>query len=310
MTATSKIRSMTGFATAEGDVAGSRVRVEIRTLNHRFLDLKIRLPRELSAADVLLRPHLQSRLSRGAVELRAEVFHDPEKAVESYEADLPLASRLHSLMTEIQKELGLKDPIRTADLTAFPEVISRKGGDGLREAGAEEVWKPLRPLVDRAVDGLIAMRAREGDTLAEALTRTVAAIREGAGTIRSLRGSWEQKHRDRIRTRITEVFEAHPIGENGVREVLESRIAQELSLILDRTDIEEELTRLEGHLEHLEGVLAGGSPAGRKLDFLLQEVNRETNTIGNKAQDYGISEEVVRLKIAVEQLREQAMNIE
>jgi len=304
------ISSMTGFASAEGAVAGNRVRFEIKSVNHRFLDLKLRLPRELSAAEQPLRSFLQAAFSRGAIEAKAELVSEGERPVPEHRLNVPMAAWYLERIREMCATLGIPADVSPRDLLDLPEVIQRPGAPAAREQEADAAWRDLETLAARAADGLKAERLREGAALATALGRTVAAIRDQAARLRRLRDERREAYRARVAERVRSVFEAHPLADAGAERVLDARIAQELALILDRTDIEEELTRLENHLGHFGSVLGGGGPAGRKLDFILQELNREANTIGSKAQDYGIAEEVVHLKVAVEQLREQAMNLE
>jgi uncharacterized protein (TIGR00255 family) len=300
------IHSMTGFSSVEGVVAGSRMRVEIKTLNHRFLDLKTRLPRELSSAEIPLRALVQGKFSRGAVDLKVDRIPDHETSPSMAQVNLAVAAHYFEALVTLQKTLGLSDSIRTIDIASMPDVISRTSP----ELQAEEAWAQLEPLVCKAIERLAEMRAHEGLVLTKLLIEGISEMDARIARLRERRGEWEATVKKKTRERIKTVFEAHPISDSGLQAALESRISQELALILDRTDVEEELNRFKGHLDHFRKILGEGGSAGRKLDFILQELNREINTLSNKAQDLIISEEAVQLKVRIEQLREQAMNIE
>lgn len=311
----SSIRSMTGYASVESDIRGRRIRVELRSLNHRFLDLKVRLPKELQPADFALRQELQNRFSRGSIECKVEFLgaEGSDESAREVHPNLSLAAQYFEALNSIQKTVGLTDELRTVDIAQFPEVIQVTAADPFGTPGAtdpEKLWAEVRPGILKGCEALTRMRETEGAALSDVLRRTMDDIRTRAAAIRDRRAECQEEYRSRVSERIRSVFETYPVEDAGVRTVLETRIAQELAMLLDRTDIEEELNRLAGHLDHFLQTLEGGSPVGRKLDFLLQEINREVNTLGNKAQDLPISGQVVELKVAVEQLREQVMNLE
>jgi uncharacterized protein (TIGR00255 family) len=299
---------MTGYGSVEGTVGQQRVRVEAKALNHRFLDLKVRLPRELAAAEMPLRAAVQSRFSRGAIDLKVERAA-PEGTAASEPAiqpNLSLAANYFEALITIQKTLGLSDPIRTVDVASFPDVMSRAAA----EIPPEEAWKRLEPVVEQALARLAEDRAREGAALRRVLAGALDELGAKLSFLRERRAACESQCRDRVRDKVKAVFDAYPVAAQSAQAALESRISQELALLIDRTDVEEELVRFEGHLAHFRKVLDEGGPVGRKLDFVLQELGREVNTLGNKAQDLQIGEEVVELKVRLEQMREQVMNLE
>jgi uncharacterized protein (TIGR00255 family) len=298
---------MTGFGGAEGAHGSHHYRVEAKSVNHRFLDLKVRLPRELQSIEGPLKALIQSRFTRGALELKVERLSEGAAvAAADLSLNIDLARRYHDKIKELQTALGLKDQITAREIAEFPDVLTR----GTAEVSAEETWKRFEPIVVRALDGLAEMRAHEGNSLAKILLDAAVELETTIASLREKRKAVAGKYPDRIRDKVRAVFESYPLTEGNLQAVLESRISQELAMIADRTDIEEELVRFQGHLEHLRKVLREGGQVGRKLDFVLQELNREINTLGNKAQDYGMSEEVVGAKVRLEQLREQVMNLE
>lgn len=303
---------MTGYATAEGKLGQARLRVEAKSLNHRYLEIKARVPREHARVEMLLRNHIQNRFARGAIEIKVELLEDAQ-AQADFTPNHALAAHYYEGLTSLQKTLGLTDQIRTVDILAFPEVISKRGMRAEDTLDSEQFWEALQPSLTEALNKLGDMRAVEGEALQAALNRTVAELREGLRFVKERRQKCQPELTRKLEEKIQTVLQAHPFPAGTTADGktwLESRVAQELALILDKTDIEEELTRFAGHLDHFSQTLAGGSPVGRKLDFILQELNREVNTLGNKAQDYSISEEVIALKVKIEQLREQVMNIE
>lgn len=300
------LRSMTGFSTTEGTFNGQSIRIEIKTLNHRFLDIKTRFPREFSSIEVPFRTALQEQISRGSIEIKIErVVKDPITAL-PLQINIPLLEKYNETLSKLNHQLGIKDPIRMSDLLSLPDIFSTPS---VIEDNTQ-MWNQFSPIAIKAIQNLIEMREKEGAILAQALKTTLQELEHSIQQIRSQRLAWETEKRKKISDKIKAVFESYPIAQTTLQTVLEARIAQELAIILERTDIEEELTRFEGHLVHFKNVLSTGGLVGRKLDFILQELSREINTLGNKATDFMISEEVVRDKVRLEQLREQVMNLE
>lgn len=302
------IQSMTGFGTAEGSIGEQKYRVEVKAVNHRFLDMKVRLPRELQSAEIALKAALTARFSRGAIDLKVDRMGETgaTNAAAKIQVNLGVAKAYYDALLDVKSALGLTDTVRATEIAAFPDVFARTSG----EMSAEEQWNALSPLVNKAFDGLAEMRTHEGSNLVKILTAAATELEAKISLLRKKREAVSEKYPERIREKIKAIFEAHPLDSGNIQAVLESRISQELAMLADRTDIEEELARFQGHLDHLRKILKEGGQVGRKLDFVLQELGREINTLGNKAQDYGMSEEVVGVKVRLEQLREQVMNIE
>lgn len=301
------VLSMTGFGSFEGEISGQKYRIEVKSVNHRFLDLKTRLPREFHPLETAIKAIIQSRFSRGAVDFKIERLTEGAGTPNvDLSLNMDLARKYFEKIHELQVALNLKDPVRSVDIASYPEVLVRNS----HELSTEESWKQLEPLVNQALDGLLAMRKHEGAALAKVLLDAAAELETTIGSLRTKRKAVAGKYPERIREKIKAIFEAYPLTEGNLQAILESRISQELAMIADRTDVEEELIRFQGHLDHLRKIFKDGGQVGRKLDFILQELNREMNTLGNKAQDYGMSEEVVASKVRLEQLREQVMNLE
>lgn len=302
---------MTGFGAAEGSIGSQKYRIEVKSVNHRFLDLKIRMPRELQVAEVPLRNLVQARFSRGAIDLKIDRVSEGTNApTTELVLNAELAMNYLEKLRELRSVLGLSDELKTKDIANYPDVLTR----GTPELGADEAWKKLEPVVSRALDELFEMRRHEGESLTVNLLEAASELEGAISSLREKRKGVVSRYPDRIREKIKAVFDSYAFNDSSasanVQTILETRIAQELALLVDRTDIEEELVRFQGHLDHLRKVFREGGQVGRKLDFVLQELNREMNTLGNKAQDYGMSEEVVAGKVRLEQLREQVMNLE
>jgi len=297
---------MTGFCSIEGTVAGRRLRVEMKALNHRSLDLKTRLPREFAAHDLGVRGLVQGRFSRGAIDLKVERAAEEDAEPAAITADLALAKSYYDALEKVRTSLGIREALRLSDVVSFPNVLKM----GSEELEAESTKVELEALVNLAVERLIEMRRHEGGVLAQVLLKTIEAMDATVVRLRKRRVECQGAYSAKVSERIQGVFDAHPLAIASQQALLESRVAQELALILDRTDIEEELARFEGHLAHFRKIMTEGGPVGRKLDFVIQELHREINTLGNKAQDLPISEDVVQTKVRLEQLREQVMNLE
>lgn len=303
------IYSMTGFGSSEGSIGEQKYRIEVKALNHRFLDLKVRLPKELSSADLPLRAALQARFSRGAIDMKIERVLDSTSAslASSVTPNLELAKSYADALRAIQKAAGIHGDLNVSSISNMPDVMTRQTS----EFSTDEAWKKLEPIVTQSLDALTTMRKHEGSALTKILTDASSDLESKIKLLREKRATVTGKYPERIREKVKGIFEMYPLPpESGIQSILESRISQELAMLADRTDIEEELVRFQGHLDHLRKILREGGQVGRKLDFVLQELGREINTLGNKAQDFGMSEEVVSVKVKLEQLREQVMNLE
>lgn len=307
------LNSMTGFATSEGEVGSKRFRIEARTLNHRFLDIKVRVPKEFNLVELPIRNLVQDKFSRGSIDIKIERVADSSDNSGEFETNFSAAAHYYECLQKLQKAFGIQDEIKTSDILNFPDVITKTKSYILspdREIEAKELWLALHPTIEEALDSVAGMRIAEGKALREVLKTSLSDIRQCLAEINLRRASWVEAYREKLAQRVSTAFASFPVDNLDTQAVLESRISQELALILDRTDIQEEVDRLENHVNHFETVLLKGGQIGRKLEFILQEMHREVNTLGNKAQDFSISEHVVQAKVKLEQIREQIMNIE
>jgi uncharacterized protein (TIGR00255 family) len=319
---------MTGFASLETPIPalGEKLRIEIKSVNHRFLETKLRLPREYQPFEIQVRQALQREFQRGSLDVRIDRTREAATAHADASTQGP-AVRLNQEVAfgyfhaarSLQTLLGLStDPekIPATEWLRLPGVLETSED----HSPSEELWPALERALRETARQLREMRLREGEALKAILLQALAEMGDRLDTIIARRGQWEATQRTRTLDRLKRIFENYPLmllGADGpapaasqVQVLLETRLAQELAFLLDRSDVQEEIDRFRGHLSHFRETLGAGGPVGKKLDFLLQELGREANTLGTKAQDLGISEEVVFLKIKLEQVREQVMNLE
>lgn len=286
---------MSGHGRGEASSERHRVTVEIRTVNHRFCPISLRLPSELSPLEEGVRRRIQGAVQRGKVDLSLSVGGGPAAAA----IDAAAAERWASQLGELCARLELPRP-SLADLLPLPGVVvdSAAGMDLDRDADV------IYEAVDAALESLDEFRRREGIHLARDLADRVTSIREGVARIAQVAAELPARARDALRQRIQDL-----IDEVG-SELDEDRVVQEAAYQAERADITEELVRLRSHLDKLERLLAADEPVGRTLEFLTQEIHRELNTIGSKTKELAVADTAVDLKAELERIREQVQNIE
>lgn len=285
-------RSMTGFARAETHSVFGTLTWELRTVNHRYLDMSLRLPEELRALEPACRERISAALRRG--KLDGLLRFDPAAGPAPLTVDEARARAVAAAVLQVGKFLPGAASVSPLDVLRWPGVVQEPARD-LEVLGAEVLG-----LLDVALARLAEMRVREGARLAELLRERARQI---TGIVAELRG-----RSDGLRARLNEKLRAR--FEELKLNVDAGRLEQELVLLLQRLDVTEELDRLDSHVRELDAALKGGEAVGRRLDFLMQEFNREANTLGSKAQDADILRQVVDLKVLIEQMREQVQNIE
>lgn len=291
------IRSMTGYGHYEYQDEEIRMSIEIKTVNHRYCDVYIRLPRQLSCFEDKVRSLITSRVSRGKI----DVFINWEYVGEGNKEvilDEGLARAYYEAMGKLAQSLGLRDDISTSTLARFPEILRVEK----KEEDAEAIWAILEPGVNAAVDTLLAMREAEGEKLKISLLEICESIEAYRQKILTRAPQVVAEYKEKLTTRIRELMDSNAVDE--------MRIAMEVAIFADKASINEELVRLKSHLDQFGETLALDGPIGKKLDFLLQEMNREVNTIGSKANNLDITKNVVELKSEIEKIREQIQNIE
>ena len=292
------IRSMTGYGRGEVEEGGLKWVVELRSVNHRFLEVSSSLPRHLWALEDRVRKLIKSRLARGRVDVQFSWEGRAERPW-TVRLDPAMTAQINSLLASLTEMLPESEPVRLAHLLHFADLIVARER---QTQDIEEIWLAISAALAQALEALEVMRGNEGAALAEETLSHLHQVRQELNQIKTqaelVPGLWQE----RLKTRLEELLAEAPVDEG--------RLVQEIAFLAERRDIQEELTRLESHIAQFQEALAGPGPVGRKLEFLLQEMLRETNTIGVKAGDLDISQAVVAIKGLLERLREQVQNIE
>ncbi len=290
------LRSMTGFGHCEYTENDITFTVEIKTVNHRYSDIFLRMPKQLSALEEKIRSLINSRIQRGKIDIY--ITYD-NKSTEAQEVilDEKLAKAYCDALRKISEELGLRDDISATSLSRFPDIlkVEKQDKDDL-------IGEILEKAVNLAIDELLQMRTREGEKLKDSLLFNLSEIEKYTGQIRDKAPLVVKDYKEKLENRLSDLIDLQRIDPG--------RIAAEVALFADKCSIDEELVRLKSHIMQMREMLDSGSPVGKKADFLIQEMNREVNTIGSKASDLEITRNVVELKSEVEKLREQIQNIE
>jgi uncharacterized protein (TIGR00255 family) len=304
------ICSMTGFSTRVFSYNGENYKIELKTLNHRFLEMKFRIPKEWSALEAPVKTLLESKLKRGSVDVWIERASETRSNSAEFRINSQQAEKAFDLLKDLQKKLKLTDAITIRDILNFPDVLSKPTAPQLSDEALIELKLTLMEEMNGALEDLVRSRATEGDKIKRSILTVIEQFRNTHLRFMNLRITMQRKSQERVRKKIEQCFESFTTTDAQMRALMETRIAQEIALMLDKLDIEEELNRYRGHVDEIEHILSIGGLIGKKLDFMFQELNREINTLGNKAQDLNISHEVIELKTMVEQLREQSLNVE
>ncbi len=294
------IKSMTAFGRARNTVGGKDITVELRSVNNRFFDCSVKLPRAFSFLEEKIKPYLQSKsISRGKVDVFVgiNVVDTPDVSIdidEGYAASYIAALRRLGERFDLRDDISVMSVARNGDI-----FVIRKS-----EEDTEKDWADLRAVLDEAIEKFLAARVREGDNICRDLRAKAQSIREKVDEIEKLSLTDTVSYREKLEARLREMLSDNRIVFD------ENRILTECAVFADKIAIDEELVRLRSHFEGFEEILASDEPAGRKLDFLVQEMNRETNTIGSKCQNASIARLVVDIKCDIEKIREQIQNIE
>ena len=292
------MKSMTGFGRGAANGEEFTVAVEIKTVNNRYLDIHLRVSQELSAIETIIRRRVGARLSRGRVDLN---INFERTGSTTYEVNKPLIAGYVSAIREIQEHFGLPGEIDVNSIARLPGALT-PARDGLNDVNVGGLERAL----DEALDNLERMRASEGAALAAEMRVRVAKIEAEVPVIEAAATGLVDVYRQRLQKRIGEL-----ITRGGQTIELDAgRLAQEVAYLADRSDITEELARLRSHLEQFRSAIDAEGEVGKRLDFLLQELNREANTVLSKATEVSIKDAALAIKAEVEKLREQVQNVE
>jgi len=291
------LQSMTAFGRGEAMADGYRFTVELRTLNHRFCDIRIKLPRKYTDFEEEIKRKLSSQFSRGRIEVNVVADEALDK-VQHLTVDSELAETYKRLLLDLQNKLGLEASLSLDTLLHFRDIFIFEED----EEGRAQAWKVLEAALDQSVEQCIQMRKEEGSAIETDFTERLNQLETLSGEVESRTPIVVLEVRDRLQKRIEELL--------GQGELDESRLAQEVAILAEKSDITEEVIRLKSHIQQFRALLKASGPRGRQLEFLLQEMHREINTIGSKANDVEIANKVIQIKTELERLREQVQNIE
>ena len=287
------ICSMTGYASASRELASAALSVELRSVNHRYLDLQFRLPEELRALEPGLRELVAAKLNRGKVECRIALNPLPN-AAKAAELNPEALKQLRALSEKLRLAWPSVPGLSAADILRWPGMLT------VQELSVEELRADCYEAMQAVIDDFTETRAREGEKLKALLLERVAAMEERIAVVAPRMPQIIAAHEEKLAAKLREAM--------GVAD--DERIRQELALFANRVDVDEEISRLTAHLGELKRILAKGGAVGKRLDFLMQELNREANTLGSKSVDVEVTRVSLDLKLLIEQMREQIQNIE
>ncbi|MBE6989447.1 MAG: YicC family protein [Ruminococcaceae bacterium] len=288
---------MTGYGRARETLNQRDITVEVRSVNNRYLDCTVKMPRAYVFAEDAIKSRVQSAVSRGKVDIFVSI--DTSAAdVSVVSINEPLARSYYKALAKLQETFSLESGLSAAYLAKFPDVLTVTKA----EEDLETVSADICRVLDQALDAYNTMRAAEGEKLAEDISGRVTAIETAVGRVEARSPQTVASYRERLENKMREVLQSTTIDE--------SRILTEAAIFADKIAVDEETVRLRSHIAQLRQMLRSDVPVGRKLDFLIQEVNRECNTIGSKCNDLTIAQDVVDMKAEVEKIREQVQNIE
>jgi len=291
------VSSMTGYGKCTEILNGREITLEIKSVNHRFFEFSSRMPRAYGFLEEKIKSYVQSRVSRGKIEVGVSIVN-VETADTKISVNETVAKGYVDALRELCEPLGIADDIRLSTVARFPDVFTVTKGD----TDEEMLWGDVKSVAEKAVDAFIAMREREGENLKKDLLCRLENIEELVKEVEKRSPKRVQEYRDRLYKKISEVLASNSIDE--------SRIITEVAIFADKVAVDEETVRLKSHIGQFREILEYNEPIGKKLDFLIQEFNREANTIGSKSQDAEGAKYVVAIKAEIEKIREQIQNVE
>ena len=292
-----KMLRMTGYGSAKGSVEGQVITVELKSVNNRYLDCSVRLPRNFLFAEDVVKQAVSAGVSRGKVDVfvSAQASQDSGTVVSVNE---DLARGYRDAVAHIAETLGLESGLNAFSIARFPDVLTIER----RELDRDKAAAALSEITAKAVEEFNAMREREGDRLRRDMLGKIETIEGLVSVVEERSPQTVKEYRERLEARLHDIL--------ADRSLDEQRVITEAAIFADRTAVDEETVRLRSHISQFRAMLEEGSPIGRKMDFLVQEFNRESNTIGSKCSDASLAKVVVELKSEIEKIREQLQNVE
>lgn len=291
------IKSMTGYGAAEEILNGRNIRVEIKSVNHRYFEFSARVPRSFGFLEEKMKRLLSDNISRGKVDVGVFV-QTVEGISEEISINKEVVKSYVDALRSVKDEFGLEDDLTLSAVSKFPDVFTVVKA----ETDEEQLWADVKCVAEKAVSAFVTMRETEGEKMKADILAKAAFIEEKVGFVEKRSPETVKEYRERLYSKMREVLENNQIDD--------ARIVQEAAIYSDKVAVDEETVRLRSHLSQLRKIVDMSEPVGRKLDFLIQEVNRETNTIGSKCSDVEIAQVVVDIKSEIEKIREQIQNIE
>lgn len=289
------IRSMTGYGRGKYEIDSREYIVEIKSVNNRYCDVSIKLPRSISYLEEKIKKEITSKVSRGKIDVFITFYNNSTKG-KSIKFNRELAGIYINELRELAKENGINDEIQVTDISKFPDILTVEN-----EEDEELIWNELKLPLEEAINNFIAMKETEGNKIFEDLTKRIEDIQEKVSVISKNSTRLIKEYIVKLEERIKELLNTEKIDEN--------RLAMETVIYADKCSVEEEITRLNSHICQFRELIKE-NVIGKKLDFLIQEMNRETNTIGSKSSSIEITNLVVEIKTQIEDIREQIQNIE
>ncbi len=290
------IKSMTGFGRGNYENDGRIYSIEIKSVNHKYTDINVRIPRFLNSMEDKIRKKISSAISRGKVDVFVNFENYSNKGTK-IRINKDLAKEYISELKKLSEETGVRFDISVIDVSKLPEILKIEDIDD-----DELIARELMQALDEAIENFIKMREIEGEKLVQDIEKRIYLIQEKVNEITDFSGNIVEEYMKKLEIRVNELLKPGTVDEN--------RLMQEIVIFSDKSSIEEELTRLRSHISQFLTLIKKESPIGKKLDFLIQEMNREINTIGSKANCLEITNRVIEIKTEIENIREQIQNIE
>ena len=292
------IYSMTGFGRGEATDESGKIEVEIQSVNHRYADVVVKMPRRFAQIENDIKKQLKNRLVRGRIEARISWEEARIETTKDIKVDVSLARKYYQALRDLSAELEIKEGVSLESVTKLPDVLKVEDA----QDDLAPIYDLVTPALDRAIAVLLEMQVAEGEAIARDIKGRLGEVRDNVSIISEYKSQIVGAYREKLAKRIEELL--------GSREDLDkSRLEMEVAIYADRSDITEEIVRLESHLNQFEEAVEKNETPGRRLDFILQEMNREINTIGSKAGNFPIAEKVITVKAELEKIREQVQNV-
>ncbi len=291
------IKSMTGYGQSTVQFDDYRINIELKTVNNRYLDTSIKVYKRYSFVEEVVREIVSSRISRGKLDVSIQ-FDNVKKDENVVTLNEEIAKEYYNAVKKMSEVLGIEDDITVSKMTSFPDIFTIEK----KEQDKEKITNDVKEVLSMAIEDLSASRIREGQRLKVFFEESISYMSSIVDSIEKLSENTVNDYRERIREKVEEYL--------GDFKVDEARLLQEVCIFSDKVNITEEIVRFRSHLEEFRSLLLSDIPVGRKLDFIIQELNRETNTMGSKCNDFEVSKLVVEMKSEIEKIREQTQNIE